>query len=42
MKVIYKLLKAIEEDRPYWSFEYFPPKTQQVKYFLAHYSKQHI
>ncbi|CAG8460272.1 3024_t:CDS:2 [Paraglomus occultum] len=30
MKVIYKILKAIEEDRPYWSFEYFPPKTQQA------------
>ncbi|RIA92482.1 methylenetetrahydrofolate reductase-domain-containing protein [Glomus cerebriforme] len=29
MKVINKILKAHEEGRPYWSFEYFPPKTQQ-------------
>lgn len=29
MKVIDKILKAQEEDRSYWSFEYFPPKTQQ-------------
>ncbi|CAG8799442.1 11492_t:CDS:2, partial [Gigaspora rosea] len=24
-----KIQKAQEEGRPYWSFEYFPPKTQQ-------------
>jgi hypothetical protein len=30
MKVINKILKAHEEGRPSWSFEYFPPKTQQV------------
>lgn len=29
MKVIDKILKAHEEGRPSWSFEYFPPKTQQ-------------
>uniref|UniRef100_A0A1D1Y4X5 Methylenetetrahydrofolate reductase n=1 Tax=Anthurium amnicola TaxID=1678845 RepID=A0A1D1Y4X5_9ARAE len=29
MKVINKILKANEEGRPSWSFEYFPPKTQQ-------------
>ncbi|CAB4376770.1 methylenetetrahydrofolate reduct [Rhizophagus irregularis] len=29
MKVINKILKAHEEGRPSWSFEYFPPKTQQ-------------
>ncbi|KAG0226223.1 hypothetical protein BGW42_003817 [Actinomortierella wolfii] len=27
MKVIDKIRKAEEEGRPYWSFEYFPPKT---------------
>jgi methylenetetrahydrofolate reductase (NADPH) len=30
MKVIDKIKKAEEEGRVYWSFEYFPPKTQQV------------
>ncbi|CAJ0846780.1 14968_t:CDS:10 [Entrophospora sp. SA101] len=29
MKIINKVQKAMEENRPYWSFEYFPPKTQQ-------------
>ncbi|KAF0499937.1 methylenetetrahydrofolate reduct [Gigaspora margarita] len=29
MKVKTKIQKAQEEGRPYWSFEYFPPKTQQ-------------
>ncbi|KAJ1921801.1 methylenetetrahydrofolate reductase (NAD(P)H) met13 [Mycoemilia scoparia] len=29
MKIVDKILKAEEENRPYWSFEYFPPKTQQ-------------
>ncbi|PKY17062.1 methylenetetrahydrofolate reduct [Rhizophagus irregularis] len=29
MKVINKIRKAHEEGRPSWSFEYFPPKTQQ-------------
>ncbi|RIB13765.1 methylenetetrahydrofolate reductase-domain-containing protein [Gigaspora rosea] len=29
MKVKAKIQKAQEEGRPYWSFEYFPPKTQQ-------------
>lgn len=29
MKILDKILKAEEEKRPYWSFEYFPPKTQQ-------------
>ncbi|CAO3660007.1 unnamed protein product [Umbelopsis ramanniana] len=29
MKVIDKIRKAEEEGRVYWSFEYFPPKTQQ-------------
>ncbi|CAG8552113.1 20470_t:CDS:2 [Cetraspora pellucida] len=29
MKVKHKIQKAQEEGRPYWSFEYFPPKTQQ-------------
>lgn len=27
MKVIDKIRRADEEQRPYWSFEYFPPKT---------------
>ncbi|KAG0267785.1 hypothetical protein DFQ27_008284 [Actinomortierella ambigua] len=27
MKVIDKIRQAEEEGRPYWSFEYFPPKT---------------
>lgn len=30
MKVIDKIHKAEEEGRPFWSFEYFPPKTPQV------------
>ncbi|CAG8713325.1 24289_t:CDS:2 [Dentiscutata erythropus] len=29
MKVKLKIQKAQEEGRPYWSFEYFPPKTNQ-------------
>ncbi|KAJ1993583.1 methylenetetrahydrofolate reductase (NAD(P)H) met13 [Dimargaris cristalligena] len=29
MKVITKIEHAIQENRPFWSFEYFPPKTQQ-------------
>jgi len=29
MKVTAKMQKALEENRPFWSFEYFPPKTQQ-------------
>ncbi|KAL1918329.1 uncharacterized protein VTP21DRAFT_2989 [Calcarisporiella thermophila] len=29
MKIVDKINKALEEDRPWWSFEYFPPKTQQ-------------
>ncbi|KAI7861583.1 methylenetetrahydrofolate reductase-domain-containing protein [Spinellus fusiger] len=29
MKVIDKIHKAEEENRHYWSFEYFPPKTAQ-------------
>lgn len=27
MKVIDKINRAKEEGRPFWSFEYFPPKT---------------
>ncbi|KAF9188086.1 hypothetical protein BGZ51_000882 [Haplosporangium sp. Z 767] len=27
MKVIDKIIRAEEEGRPFWSFEYFPPKT---------------
>ncbi|RHZ57906.1 hypothetical protein Glove_382g40 [Diversispora epigaea] len=34
MKVIYKIQKAHEEGRPFWSFEYFPPKTQQGIQYL--------
>ncbi|KAL1925667.1 uncharacterized protein VTP21DRAFT_550 [Calcarisporiella thermophila] len=29
MKIIDKINKALSEDRVFWSFEYFPPKTQQ-------------
>ncbi|KAJ1858744.1 methylenetetrahydrofolate reductase (NAD(P)H) met13 [Coemansia sp. RSA 1822] len=29
MKLIDKVNKALEDDRCFWSFEYFPPKTQQ-------------
>ncbi|KAI8322115.1 methylenetetrahydrofolate reduct [Martensiomyces pterosporus] len=29
MKIVDKINKAIEDDRCFWSFEYFPPKTQQ-------------
>ncbi|KAJ1967990.1 methylenetetrahydrofolate reductase (NAD(P)H) met13, partial [Dispira parvispora] len=29
MKVIDKIETATKENRPFWSFEYFPPKTQQ-------------
>jgi methylenetetrahydrofolate reductase (NADPH) len=28
MKIIDKIRKAQEEGRPFWSFEYFPPKTE--------------
>lgn len=30
MKVIDKIHKAEEEGRTFWSFEYFPPKTEMV------------
>ncbi|KAJ2750087.1 methylenetetrahydrofolate reductase (NAD(P)H) met13 [Coemansia aciculifera] len=29
MKIVDKINKALEDDRCFWSFEYFPPKTQQ-------------
>ncbi|KAI9596460.1 methylenetetrahydrofolate reductase-domain-containing protein [Syncephalis fuscata] len=29
MKITQKIQRAEAENRPYWSFEYFPPKTQQ-------------
>lgn len=35
MKVIDKINKAEKEGRPFWSFEYFPPKTPQVQYHHA-------
>lgn len=28
VKITQKLAKAFEEDRPFWSFEFFPPKTE--------------
>jgi methylenetetrahydrofolate reductase (NADPH) len=28
MKIIEKIVKAEEDERPFWSFEYFPPKTE--------------
>lgn len=31
MKVTDKITKAEQEGRPFWSFEYFPPKTPQVR-----------
>ena len=31
MKIIHKLQRAHEEQRVCWSFEYFPPKTEQVR-----------
>lgn len=30
MKVVDKITKAENEGRTYWSFEYFPPKTEMV------------
>lgn len=30
MKVTDKIQRAEEEGRPFWSFEYFPPKTEMV------------
>jgi hypothetical protein len=27
MKILQKIEKALEENRPFWSFEYFHPKT---------------
>lgn len=30
MKITDKLAKAEREGRPFWSFEYFPPRTAQV------------
>ncbi|KAJ1654780.1 methylenetetrahydrofolate reductase (NAD(P)H) met13 [Dispira simplex] len=29
MKIVDKIENATKENRPFWSFEYFPPKTQQ-------------
>ncbi|PVU89573.1 hypothetical protein BB561_005282 [Smittium simulii] len=29
MKVIDKINSALNDERPFWSFEYFPPKTQE-------------
>ncbi|KAJ1949649.1 methylenetetrahydrofolate reductase (NAD(P)H) met13, partial [Linderina macrospora] len=29
MKIVDKINKALEDDRCFWSFEFFPPKTQQ-------------
>jgi len=31
MKIIKKIEKAIQQKRTFCSFEYFPPKTPQVK-----------
>jgi 5,10-methylenetetrahydrofolate reductase len=30
MKITDKLAKAEREGRPFWSFEFFPPRTAQV------------
>ena len=30
MKISQKIEKAAKEDRVWWSFEYFPPRTAQV------------
>lgn len=30
MKVVDKIKKAEDEGRTFWSFEYFPPKTEMV------------
>lgn len=32
MKVVDKINKAENEGRTYWSFEYFPPKTDMVSH----------
>lgn len=32
MKITEKLQKAEKEGRPFWSFEFFPPRTAQVSY----------
>jgi hypothetical protein len=30
-----RIAKAEQEGRPFWSFEYFPPKTPQVMSFYS-------
>lgn len=31
MKISQKINQAAKEDRVWWSFEYFPPRTAQVR-----------
>ena len=31
MKISQKIAQAEKEDRIWWSFEYFPPRTAQVR-----------
>lgn len=31
MKISKKVEKATKEDKVWWSFEYFPPRTAQVR-----------
>lgn len=33
MKISHKIEQAAKEDRVWWSFEYFPPRTAQVSRF---------
>lgn len=34
MKISHKIDQAAKEDRIWWSFEYFPPRTAQVSFPL--------
>ena len=36
MKITQKIEQAKREKRTWWSFEYFPPRTAQVRWFVTH------
>ena len=36
MKITQKIEQAKKEKRTWWSFEYFPPRTAQVRRFIIH------
>ena len=36
MKITQKIEQAKKEKRTWWSFEYFPPRTAQVRRFITY------